>query len=91
MTTCALCSSVDKNRISVLCLYYDSMSFNSVTMLDAAVVTVMCSLDEPCDDDDRVQHYVELLNPDVIRNHYFLNVCYENEKTVNRVGTLRKY
>ncbi|MES9879353.1 MAG: hypothetical protein ABW185_00535 [Sedimenticola sp.] len=54
------------------------MPFNSVTMLDAAVVTIMCSLER----EDDALHYIQLLNPDVIRNHYFLNLCYEKEKSV---------
>ncbi len=45
-------------------------------MLDAAVVTIMCSLER----EDDALHYIQLLNPDVIRNHYFLNLCYEERE-----------
>lgn len=85
ITTCILCSSFDKEKISVLGLYYDSMSVSSVTLLDAAVVTIMCLLedDQLSLENIALKHLVETLNPDVIRNHYFLNVCCEREKCIN--------
>lgn len=86
ITTCVLCSLFNKeNSVSVLGLYYDSMIFSSVTLLDAAVVTIMCLLkdSEFSLESDDLNHLVETLNPDVIRNHYFLNVCCEREKCIN--------
>jgi hypothetical protein len=85
ITTCSLCSSVDEDKVSVLGLYYDSMPFNSVTMLDSAAVTITSLLDQQSDDvrDETLERYIEILNPDVVRNHYFLNLCCEKEKNVN--------
>lgn len=85
ITTCALCSSFDSNVISVLGIYYDSMPYNSVTLMDASVVSIMCLLDEEKlnIDNDSLLVCFDTLNPDVIRNHYFLNMCNERERCIN--------
>ena len=85
ITSCTLCSYFDAESIAVLGLYYDSLPFTSVTLLDAAVVTIMCLLkeEELNTDNPRFLECVKQLNPDVIRNHYFLNFCNTQEKTVN--------
>ena len=85
IATCALCSSSDNNMISVLGIYYDSMPFNSVTLLDASVVSIMSLLEEDQLDteNESLLAYFDILNPDVIRNHYFLNMCNERERAIN--------
>ena len=85
ITTCTLCSAFDVSSIRVLGLYYDSMPFNSVTLIDACVVTIMCLAGEEnlSVENHVVKNLVEQLHPDVIRNHYFLNLCDEREKSVN--------
>ena len=85
ITSCNLCSYFDTQAIAVLGLYYDSLPFTSVSLLDSAVVTIMCLLkeDELNVDNPRFLECVRQLNPDVIRNHYFINFCNTQEKTVN--------
>ena len=85
VTTCILCSSFDVSSIRVLGLYYDSMPFNSITLLDASVVTIMCLAGEAnlSSENHIVRNLIEQLHPDMIRNHYFLNLCDEREKSVN--------
>ena len=82
ITICSLCSGYDKRSIAVLGIYYDSMPFNSVMMLDAAAVTIMTLLN--CVDDlEEIKKLVSVLNPDIIRNHYFMNICSQREKCIN--------
>ena len=85
ITTCALCSSYENSVISVLGIYYDSMPYNSVTILDASVVSIMCLLNEEQlnIDNESLLACFDKLNPDVIRNHYFLNICNERERCIN--------
>lgn len=85
IATCALCSSFDNKAITVLGIYYDSMPYNRVTMLDASVVSIMCLLKEEHLDteNDSLLACFDSLNPDVIRNHYFLNMCNERERGIN--------
>ena len=82
ITICSLCSDYNKSRIAVLGLYFDSMPLNSVMILDAATVTIMCLLDS-VDDLEEIKKLVSVLNPDIIRNHYFMNICNEREKCIN--------
>lgn len=84
ISTCVLCSSCDQDAIAVLGIYYDSMPFLIVTMLDAAVVTIMSLLkgDELSIEHETFKNLVETINPDVIRNHFFLNKCNLREKSV---------
>jgi hypothetical protein len=84
ISTCSLCSLFDRNAIAVLGIYYDSLPFLSVTMLDAAVVTIMSLLreDQLSIEDETFKNLVETVNPDVIRNHFFINSCNLREKSV---------
>ena len=84
-STCKLCSLSNIDVISVLGLYYDSMPYHTLTLLDAAVVSIMslANTESIQSIGEEIQVYVTEMNPDVIRNHFFLNVCVEREKTVN--------
>lgn len=85
MTSCSLCSNFENEPIAVLGLYYDSLPLTSVSLLDSAVVTIMCLLkeEELHIDNPRFVQFVDSLNPDVMRNHYFLNFCNTKEKSIN--------
>lgn len=82
---CNLCTSAKREAISVLGIYFDSLPFTSVTILDAATVTIMSLLekDQLSVESKDFQNLVETINPDVIRNHYFMNLCDQKEKRIH--------
>jgi hypothetical protein len=84
ITTCKLCSFQNIDSIAALGLYYDSMPFHTFTMLDAAVVSIMSLFDAYSDESsgNEILSYVANINPDIIRNHFFLNLCSLTEKSV---------
>jgi len=84
ITTCKLCTLEKDKSIKALGMFYDSLPFHSVTLLDAASVTIMSLLEPECIETigPEVISYVSILNPDIIRNHFFLNICDEKDKLV---------
>ncbi len=85
ITTCSVCSTYNSNAVSVLGLYFDAMPYHSVTVLDAAVLTIMTILhkDQLLSDNEAAMHIISTLDPDTIKNHYFINVCGQRERVTN--------